>query len=160
MFQPLIVIYRWGDFVYHYWGNTSIYRPLSYPFRSLGQWTVYYTSLQSFIITLPLQLWGVLMNFDWLVICQNIQLLIKIYRRVNVVYYHRGSASIYRPLSYPFRSLGQLWWVLINFDWLVECQTFQPLIVIHIWDVHQFIGHCLIPLYPWNMHGYHAILTK
>ena len=34
-FQPLIEIYRRGNFVYHHSGYTSIYRPLSYPFRSL-----------------------------------------------------------------------------------------------------------------------------
>ena len=33
-FQPLIVIYRTGSFVHHHWGCTSIYWPLSYPFRS------------------------------------------------------------------------------------------------------------------------------
>ena len=32
-FQPLIVIY--SNFVYHSWVRTSIYRPLSYLFRSL-----------------------------------------------------------------------------------------------------------------------------
>ena len=34
-FQPIILIYRNGDFVYNHWGSTSIYQPLSYPFRSL-----------------------------------------------------------------------------------------------------------------------------
>ena len=34
-FQPLIVIYRSGNFVYHHLGCTPIYRPLSYTFRSL-----------------------------------------------------------------------------------------------------------------------------
>ena len=34
-FQPLILITRMGNFLYHYWGCTSIYRPLSYPLRSL-----------------------------------------------------------------------------------------------------------------------------
>ena len=28
-FQTKIVIYRWGNFVYHHWGCTSIYRRLS-----------------------------------------------------------------------------------------------------------------------------------
>ena len=32
-FQPLT--YRMGNFVYHHWRTTSIYRPISYPFRSL-----------------------------------------------------------------------------------------------------------------------------
>ena len=35
MFQPLIVIYRRGNFVYHDCGSTKIYQTLSYPFRSL-----------------------------------------------------------------------------------------------------------------------------
>ena len=34
-FQLLIVIYRRGDFVYHYWWYTSIYGPLYYPLRYL-----------------------------------------------------------------------------------------------------------------------------
>ena len=34
-FQPLIVIYRMGNFVYHHWGCTSIYKSLSYPCRIL-----------------------------------------------------------------------------------------------------------------------------
>ena len=34
MVQPLI-IFRRGIFVYRHWGCKSIYRPLSYPFRSL-----------------------------------------------------------------------------------------------------------------------------
>ena len=35
-FQPLILIYRSGNFVYYYWGCISIYRPLNYPLRSLS----------------------------------------------------------------------------------------------------------------------------
>ena len=35
-FQPTFVIYRRGYFVYYHWWCTSIYRPLSYPFRSLN----------------------------------------------------------------------------------------------------------------------------
>ena len=34
-FQPIIIIYRRGNFVYHLRECTSIYRSLSYPFRSL-----------------------------------------------------------------------------------------------------------------------------
>ncbi len=33
--QPLILIYRRGNFVYQYWVITLIYRPLSYPYRYL-----------------------------------------------------------------------------------------------------------------------------
>ena len=40
-FQPPIVTYIIGYFVYHHWVRTLIYGPLSYPFRSLCQNTVY-----------------------------------------------------------------------------------------------------------------------
>ena len=35
MFQPLILVYGRKNFVYNHWACISIYRPLSYPFRSL-----------------------------------------------------------------------------------------------------------------------------
>ena len=38
--QLLIVIYRRGNFVHHHWWCTSIYRPLSYLFRSLVELTI------------------------------------------------------------------------------------------------------------------------
>ena len=45
----------------------GIYNSLGYR----GQWAVYYTGPQSFMITfsysLALQLWGLLLKFDWLV---------------------------------------------------------------------------------------------
>ena len=34
-FKSIIVIYRRGNFMYHYWGCTSIYQSSSYPFKSL-----------------------------------------------------------------------------------------------------------------------------
>ena len=40
LFIP-IVIYRRGSFVCHNWRCISIYRPLSYPFRSLDSYSVY-----------------------------------------------------------------------------------------------------------------------
>ena len=46
-FQSLIVIYKRGDFVYHNWACTSIYRPLSYPIR---------------FQVLLCRFWGMLMN--------------------------------------------------------------------------------------------------
>ena len=53
-----------------------------------GHWPVDYTSPQSFIIafcySLTSQLWGLLLNFDWLVrkLCvQTFQRLIEIYKR-------------------------------------------------------------------------------
>ena len=57
-FQPLTLIYRRGYSVYHNWGRTSIYRPLSYPFRSLGIFTEYSSCLSSIAaekITFPLK---------------------------------------------------------------------------------------------------------
>ena len=36
-FQPIIIIYNRGKFVYYHWGFISIYSPLSYPLRSLEQ---------------------------------------------------------------------------------------------------------------------------
>ena len=35
-FQPLFLIYRRGNFVFHNWGCTSMYWPMSYLFRSLA----------------------------------------------------------------------------------------------------------------------------
>ena len=37
--SPLIVIYTRGNFMYHHLGFISIYQPLSYPFRSLANYT-------------------------------------------------------------------------------------------------------------------------
>ena len=77
-----------------------------------GHCTVYYTSPQSFMITfsfwLAEQLWGLLMNLIGCFIQLNVQmfqLLNVIYSRGNSLYNHWWCASIYRPLSYPFRSL-------------------------------------------------------
>ena len=36
-FQPQIVIYWRGIFVCNHWGSTSIYQPLSYPFKFLEE---------------------------------------------------------------------------------------------------------------------------
>ena len=54
-FQPLIVIYRKCNFVYHHWGWTPIYRPLSYPFISLINidWNLK-------VVFLEIQFWKVL----------------------------------------------------------------------------------------------------
>ena len=35
-FQTLIEIYRWGNIVYHHLKSILVYRPQSYPFRSLS----------------------------------------------------------------------------------------------------------------------------
>ena len=73
-----------------------------------GHWAVYYTSpQQSFIITfsylLALKLWGLRFSFHWYA---SLSLMIVIYRIENFVHYHYwGCTSIYRPLSYFYRSL-------------------------------------------------------
>ena len=57
---------------------------------------------------MDLQLWGFLLNFDWLVSQLSVltfQPLIIIYRRGNFMFYLWGCISFYRSLSYPFRSL-------------------------------------------------------
>ena len=56
--QPLIVIYRMGNFVYHYWGYTSIYRPLPYPLLSLVDAPVSY-----------LRVWSCCPPLIWLSLC-------------------------------------------------------------------------------------------
>ena len=32
--EPIILIHRMGNFVYHHWGCALIYRPLYYPFKT------------------------------------------------------------------------------------------------------------------------------
>ncbi len=74
-----------------------------------GHWAVYYTSRQIVLITFVIR-WvnnfGALILFVWL-----IKLSVKIFQplivmyKVNFVYYYWGCTLIYRPLSYPFRSL-------------------------------------------------------
>ena len=97
-----------------------------YTQRDRGIWAIYYTSPQSFIIRFITTLGtsiiicpyspispGIIVqkeivNFDWLVIqleCSHDQQLILMNRMRNFVYLHWGCTSIYRPLSYPFRSL-------------------------------------------------------
>ena len=61
-------------------------------------------------------------------------------------------------LSYTLAS--QLWGLLLNFDWLVHlikcpnasttnCNYRKYILYIIIGNVHNFIGHCPIPLDPW-----------
>ena len=71
----------------------------------MGHWTVYYTSPQSLRITFFLLIgfttFGTfLLNFNWLVhlvACPNVS--------TTNSYCRCGCTSIYRPLSYPFRSM-------------------------------------------------------
>ena len=46
-FQPLIVIYRMGNYMNHHWVCTLIYQPLSYSFKSLNLFI--YLSISTFI---------------------------------------------------------------------------------------------------------------
>ena len=55
-------------------------------------------------------------------------------------------------------NFGDFYYISIGWFLKLSVQMFQSLIVIHrngnlciiIWDVHQFIDHCLIPLDPWR----------
>ena len=73
-----------------------------------GHWAVYYTFPQSFIIKILIHWLSNFGDFYWILIgwfsIQTFKLLIKIHRRGNFVYHHGGCTSIYRLLSYPFRS--------------------------------------------------------
>ena len=51
--KTLIVIYRMGNFVCHLWEFTSIYRQLSYPFRSLVILPLSYEGCTSILPSLP-----------------------------------------------------------------------------------------------------------
>ena len=79
-------------------------------FRGMGQWAVYYTSPQSFMITFCYSILNNFGDFYWIWLVgllgvQTFQPLISIYKRGNFVCHHWGYTSIYRPLAYPFRSL-------------------------------------------------------
>ena len=71
---------------------------MNFTARNKGKhWSVYYTSLQSFIITFSYSfachLLGLLFYFDWLVLkveCPNVIPLIVIYTRGNFVHYDWG----------------------------------------------------------------------
>ena len=72
-----------------------------------GHWDLYYTSPQSFIITVYYLLAYQYGDFYLISICQFIKLsvqtfqpLIVIYRRGNFVFLHWGHTSIYQPLSW------------------------------------------------------------
>ena len=74
-----------------------------------GHWAVYYTSPQSFKITLShalaQQLLGVLLNWFMKLSVQTFLPLILIYRRGNFEYHYWECTFIYRPLSRSFRCL-------------------------------------------------------
>ena len=86
-----------------------------FPERDRGQSAVYYTSPQSFI-----------KMFSWFIklSVQKFQPLIIIFGRSIFVYHQWGCAGIYRPLSYPFRTLV----FNLLMDWRGE-RLFSPLSV-------------------------------
>ena len=74
-----------------------------------GHIAIYYASPQSYIMifsfSLAQQLWGLLLNFDWLVHqveCTNVSTF---NCKVHYVYHHWGCTLINRTLSYHSRSL-------------------------------------------------------
>ena len=81
--------------------------------RGRGHWAVYYTIPQSFMIPFFIRWLIIFGNFYWTYISWFIQLRVQTFqiifvlfnRRGNFVYHHWGCTSIYRPVSYTFRSL-------------------------------------------------------
>ena len=71
-----------------------------------GHWTVYYTSPQSFIIRISYSLTQIRFRSVNSLSVQTFQPLIVIYRRGKLLKKRWGCRLIYRPFSYPFRSLG------------------------------------------------------
>ena len=112
------MIYRGVNFVYYHWRCASIHQALSYPFSLSwapensyssfdGEFFLDSISPQSFIITfsflLAQQLWGLFLNFDWLV---HLVECPKVWTTTcNFGYQPCGCIWIFRPLSYSFRSL-------------------------------------------------------
>ena len=80
-----------------------------------GHLTVYYTSPQSFIITFPNSRISQLQNFGgfyWILISRLLKLRVQTFKTNNCnlhLYNHWGCTSIYRPLSYPFKSMECLY---------------------------------------------------
>ena len=99
---------------------------------------------------------------------------------VNTRYYRqagRGERSMvcllhYSPkfynmiLNFWINNFVEIVWIVIGWFFKLSVQTFQPLFVIYRWDnfvyhhwyLHKFIGHCLIPLDPWQT--IHTILSQ
>ena len=75
-----------------------------------GQWTLKKTGTQSFLIKssfIDLWIWVVLLILiGWFNLAvAEISSIILIYRSNNLDYHNLGCLSIYRPLSYPWRTL-------------------------------------------------------
>ena len=82
-FQPLIVIYRRGSFVYHHWECTSIYQSLSYPFRSVKDSyfldiILYFFSMEFFLIIILIPLGRLSFSHTWSVFLGCLTILFKI----------------------------------------------------------------------------------
>ncbi len=94
--------------------------------KGRGQWTVYYTSPQSFILTfchsVDQQLQGIQMNFDWLIYlvkCSNVSSNNCDQQKREFVYHHWGCTEINLQLSYPLRSLSS------NYSRLTKSHTLK-----------------------------------
>ena len=76
-----------------------------------GQWAVYYTSPQSFIKCFLIHWFNNFGYYYWILIGWFIKLSVQMFKPLIVIcsrgnfVYHWGCTQIYRPLSYPFRSL-------------------------------------------------------
>ena len=75
-FQPLILIYRRGNFVCHDWGCTSIFRPLSYPFKSLVYplypWQTLWHKISKNVVGIPPYIPGKekhILSFESCIVC-------------------------------------------------------------------------------------------
>ena len=69
--------------------------------------------------------------------------------RGHWAFYYTSPQSIF--LIRLLKNFGDYYIILIGWFIKLSVRIFQPLIVIcvsSIWDVHQFSGHCLIPLDP------------
>ena len=82
-----------------------------------------------FLYSLAIQLWGLF---------QLIKLIVRTFKSIiwsNFVYHHYGCTSFFRTLSYPFRSLGNIFYQ----------QIVVSLLVRHVYSYHL---HCMIDSFP------------
>ena len=116
MFQPLIVIYRRGNYVYHHWVCTSIYWPLSYPFRSLATICFSVLEQQTFYTVIVRGTLG----------CNHVILFVGSKTFFLIGCFQINCFQTFKPIIFMYRK-G-------NF-----------LKVYYHSDVNQFIAHCQIP---------------
>ena len=128
--------------------------PLNISHGGRGYWVVYYTSPKYILLMLAWQLWGPLLNFIIKLSVQTFQPLTVIYRRGNFIYHHWGCASIYRPLSYTFRSLilnmSILFFFCISFIKFVGIKSIYCCMFFHIYYTfnHYFTTSSFLRLEP------------